>query len=179
MADSSSSKPNPRDRYAKSSENGGEMCLFPTLVDAAPGKAHRMARCVPAENFSDLGTLYKKDRSNLASLLVAAWSIVLHQFVNSEVLYFGVDAPTDISGSVSGDFQSFVVTIDPDGLIEQLLQTCHRQLSMSQGESGNIHFNTGVVLMTGESESSFRLESSEEQFYATDNEVSHILDFPF
>jgi hypothetical protein len=179
MADSSPLEPNPRDRYAKSPENGGKLCLFPTLVDAVPGKAYRMVRCVPVEHLTDLGTLYKRDRSDLASLIVAAWSIVLHQFVNSEVLYFGVDVPKEISGCVSGDVQPFTVIIDPDSLIEQLLRTCHRQLFMSQGKSGNIHFNTGVLFIAGDGERSFRPESSKGQLYATDNEVSHILDFPF
>jgi hypothetical protein len=112
-------------------------------------------------------------------LLIAAWSVGLHQFVDSGVLYFGVDFPDEISGRAPGDVQPFEVIIDPDGLIEQLLQNCHRQLYTSQGESGNIRFNTGVVFMVGDGDSSFRPESSKVQLHAPDNEVSRILDLPF
>lgn len=173
-----SQKPNPRNPQARPLKNGAKSCVFPTLNDHTPDEVQRLVWRVPSEHLVDLGTLYKRDSSYLAPLLIAAWSITLHQFVSSEMLYFGVNAPKGISGGVSGDMEAFAVVIDPEGPIEQLLRTCNRQLSMSQGESGTLHFNTGVYFMTGDEESSFRSESLKGQIYAKDHEVSQNPDFP-
>ncbi|KAF4159279.1 hypothetical protein CNMCM6936_001931 [Aspergillus lentulus] len=170
-----SQKPNPRNPQARPLKNGAKSCVFPTLNDHTPDEVQRLVWRVPSEHLVDLGTLYKRDSSYLAPLLIAAWSITLHQFVSSEMLYFGVNAPKGISGGVSGDMEAFAVVIDPEGPIEQLLRTCNRQLSMSQGESGTLHFNTGVYFMTGDEESSFRSESLKGQIYAKDHEGYDLL----
>ncbi|PKX91280.1 uncharacterized protein P174DRAFT_506779 [Aspergillus novofumigatus IBT 16806] len=170
-----SPKPDSRNPQARSLKNGAKSCIFPTLNDHTPDEVQSLVWRVPSEHLADLGTLYKRDSSSLAPLLIAAWSITLHQFVSSEMLYFGVNAPKGISGGFSGDMEAFAVIIDPEGPIEQLLRTCNRQLSMSQGESGNFHFNTGVSFMRGDEESSFGSESPKGQLYAKDNEGCDLL----
>ncbi|KAF4237725.1 hypothetical protein CNMCM8980_002384 [Aspergillus fumigatiaffinis] len=133
-----------------------------------------MVRRVPTEHLTDINILYERDKSDLTPRLIAAWSMVLYQFVNSEALYLGVDAPKEKSGGIISDMQTFAVIIDPECPIEQLLHSNH-QLSVSQGESGNVCFNTGVAFTTGDSGNPLGSETSKSQLPSKDNQDCDIL----
>ncbi|KAK1142664.1 Nonribosomal Peptide Synthase (NRPS) [Aspergillus melleus] len=163
------------DPQARTRNNGAKSCIFPTLDDTTPNEVQSLVWSVPQEHLTSLDTFYKRNSSDLAPLLIAVWSIILHQFVGEETLYFGVNAPPGISGGISGHMQAFAVAIDPEGSIEQLLRTCDRQLAESQGESGNVHFNTGIAFVTGDEESPFQPESPHGRLHATDNEGYDLL----
>jgi hypothetical protein len=126
-------------------------CIFPTINDEIPSEAHKASQDIAIESMR-ISRFCDKNETDPVSLIIAAWSIVLRQYSEADLLHFGLNKPsetTGIVGSGPNDVQLLAVAINPDFPIKELLRSDSRTIySLGSNTDSGICFNTGIEFRT-------------------------------
>jgi hypothetical protein len=128
--------------------NECKSCLLPI----APHGSHQGTRWALQEvttvSLHKVEIFCERNKTDLASLVTAAWSIVLHQFSEMEILHFGLygmDMAGALAGYVPGREQVLTMAMNLDSPIRELLRTNCRSINSLQSDAASrICFNTGI-----------------------------------
>ncbi|KAJ5742341.1 acetyl-CoA synthetase-like protein [Penicillium manginii] len=131
-----------------SAEEECKSCIFPVLDGDTSNEPHVVSQDITIYSLQKIRAFCDSNGTDLTSLLIAAWSIVLHRFSEMDVLYFSLNlsgATIGMTTCVPDSVQLLAVTVNPDSPIRELLQ-CNSSLYALDLDSSRIHFNTGVEI---------------------------------
>jgi hypothetical protein len=152
-------------------------CIFPVLDSDTSNEPHVVSQDIAIYSLQTVRAFCDSTGSDMTSLLIAAWSIVLHRFSESDVLYFGLyldGATIGMTTCVPDSVQLLAVTVNPDSPIRELLQ-CNSSVHAPGLDASRVQFNTGVEFRKNNTESPLQLKL-DEKVSVIDGEVSFSLD---
>lgn len=123
-------------------------CIFPILNSDTSTEPHVVSQDITVYSLQKARAFCDSNGTDLTSLLIAAWSIVLRRFSETDMLYFGLHlsgAAIDMTTWVPESVQLVAVTVNPHSSIRELLQ-CSSSVYALDIDASRIHFNTGVEL---------------------------------
>jgi hypothetical protein len=152
-------------------------CIFPVLDGDTSNVPHAVSQDITIYSLQKVRAFCDSNGTDLTSLLIAAWSIVLHRFSEMETLYFGLSLPgarIGMTTCVPDNVQLLAVTVNPHAPIRELLK-CNSSVYALDLDASRIHFNTGVEIRKNSTGGPLQLKLND-RFSVLDGQVGFSLD---